>query len=246
MQLVRRHQFTHTSLNIIVKLSIILTICISSTSAQSTTGLDLLIDSARQALQQHWQNADGRIEIDIASMDARVQVPECENPLNATINQAGQHNNGGRVTVRVECQGQSPWSRHVAATVRIYRPVTVARHALARGAVISAADLMTEEREVSQLRGAVLQVPEQASGQSLRRPVNSGTVLTMDMLTPPILVKRGDTVVLTAVRGTVAIRQTGTAMQDGEAGRQIQVRNNSSNRMVRAVVTGAGAAEVVF
>jgi flagella basal body P-ring formation protein FlgA len=53
-------------------------------------------------------------------------------------------------------------------------------------------------------------------------------------------------IVMSAKTGSVEIRQQGIAMQDGELGSQISVRNAHSEVVVRAIVTGTGQVEVIF
>ena len=219
----------------------------STAAAQSQVddGTLAMQQAAMHALQQHWQDGSERIEIEMASIDPRLQIPVCGVALVATANQVG-NGNGGRVTVRVQCQDESPWTRHVSANVKVFRPVAISARALARGSVIQPGDVIMEELDISQLRGQTIAQSENIVGMALRRSVNHGAPLTLDMLTAPVLVKRGDTVVLNATRGGISIRHTGTALQDGEAGQQIPVRNNSSGRVVQAVVREAGVTEVIF
>ena len=150
------------------------------------------------------------------------------------------------MVVRVSCSDNAPWTRHVAAQVKVYREIAVSSRALERGARINPPDVVLEERDVSQIRGQILESTEPVVGQVLRRSLRPGDALTLDILEAPTLVRRGDTVVLTASRGSVSIRHTGTAMQDGQQGRQIPVRNDRSGRVVQAIVIAEGEAEVVF
>lgn len=215
-----------------------------TTLAQSASDREALEHAAREALQHQWQHHDGRIDIQIANLDPRLQIPSCPASLQADVR--SQNPNGGRVTVRITCPGETPWTRHVAATVDIYREVIVASSVLSRGTRLSAADLNREERNISQLRGRVYTTGEDLLGMELQRSLAAGTPLTDALVQQPVLVKRGETVVLTATRGNVSIRQTATAMQDGRKGQQISVKNNSSERTIRAIVTGTGEADVVF
>lgn len=213
-------------------------------AAQDTSGQQLLRQAALDALQHAYASEPGRVEIEVATLDARLQVPVCQEPLQASANRISPH--GGRVTVRVECQDDSPWSRYVAASVRLYQDIVVTSRALARGSIVGPGDVTLKEQDISMLRGQVIMDPSVAVGQSVRRAVSADTVLGIDVLEAPVLVKRGDMVVLIAERGSIAIRETGTALQAGEAGKQIPVRNNSSERVVQAVVTGAGEVKVIF
>lgn len=218
---------------------------LSSTSAQPAVNARHALESAAMAtLQAQWQDSHDRIEIELANLDPRLQIPACALPLQSELR--SQNPNGGRVTVRVSCPGDAPWTRHIAASVNIYRQVIVARSALSRGSILSPADLSTEEYNISQLRGRIYQNPEELIGMELQRSLSAGTALTDAVIQEPVLVQRGETVVLTATRGNVSIRQTATAMQDGRKGQQISVRNVRSDRVIQAIVTGTGEADVVF
>ncbi|MDH7944871.1 flagellar basal body P-ring formation chaperone FlgA [Pseudohongiella sp. SYSU M77423] len=217
-----------------------------SALAQTSSGAQQLLDAAYQALQSNWSDQGDRVEIEMASIDPRLQIPVCQVPLESSLNSLGSGNTGGRVTVRVSCSDNAPWTRHVAAQVKVYREIAVSSRALERGVRINPPDVVLEERDVSQIRGQILESTESVVGQVLRRSLRPGDALTLDILEAPTLVRRGDTVVLTASRGSVSIRHTGTAMQDGQQGRQIPVRNDRSGRVVQAIVIAEGEAEVVF
>ncbi|HDZ09159.1 flagellar basal body P-ring formation chaperone FlgA [Pseudohongiella sp.] len=217
---------------------------VATASPPGASGNERLRQAAFGELQSAYGTEPGRIEIDVATLDPRLQVPVCAEPLLPTVNRLSP--NGGRVTVRVECHDDSPWTRHVAASVRVFQDIVVSSRALARGSIVGAGDITLQERDISTLRGQVIMDPTVALGQAVRRAISADTVLNIDLLEAPVLVQRGDMVVLTAERGSIAIRQTGIALQAGEAGKQIPVRNNSSDRVVQAVVTGAGEVKVIF
>jgi flagellar basal body P-ring formation protein FlgA len=210
----------------------------------ATSAYQMLANAARDAVALEFSNSADRIEIEIPSPDPRLQLPICVSALETSI---GRHNGqGGRLNVRVDCRDHTPWARNIAVNVKVYREMLVSSRNLSRGALIAAADVSMQEVDVSQVRGQLIADPQIALGMEVRRNVSAGTALSSDMLNAPIMVRRGDTVMLTAERGGISIRQQGTAMQDGESGRQISVRNTSSNRTVQAVVTGYGEARVVF
>lgn len=223
---------------------VVLLIAATFSVAALADGRQQIADAVGAALYDAWAGVGGRVEIEVPPLDPRLQLPVCAVPLQARP--ANSQGNGGRVTVRVECQDQSPWTRNIVGYVRIYQPIVVADRALPRGTLLGSADVSMRETDISTVRGQTLGSAAEVYGMALRRAVSPGTVLSLDMVTAPLLVRRGDTVVLTAQRGSVAIRQQGVALQDGEAGRQIPVRNQSSNRVVQAVVTAAGEAEVLF
>jgi flagella basal body P-ring formation protein FlgA len=57
-------------------------------------------------------------------------------------------------------------------------------------------------------------------------------------------IRKGDSVVIRAVAGSLVVRMKGLALQEGAVGKQIQVRNVQSRRIIRAIVTGPGQVEV--
>ncbi|MDO8908124.1 MAG: flagellar basal body P-ring formation chaperone FlgA [Pseudohongiella sp.] len=219
---------------------------VTSIAAQHSpaSAYELLANAARDAVVMEFANSTERIEIELPPPDPRLQLPVCASALETSV---GRHNGqGGRLNVRVDCRDAAPWARNMAVNVKVYREMLVSSRNLSRGALITDADISIEEVDISQVRGQLIDDPQAAIGMEVRRNVSAGTALSGDMLNAPIMVRRGDTVMLTAERGGISIRQQGTAMQDGESGRQITVRNTSSNRVVQAVVTGHGEARVMF
>jgi len=245
------HAENQTSSSLLTKTAILLVVIIGlgsqfsgTAAAQGPSGQQLLRQAALTELQHAYASEPGRVDIEVAALDARLQVPVCQVPLQTSVNRLNP--NGGRVTVRAECHDDSPWSRYVAASVRVYQDIVVASRALPRGSIVGPGDVTLKEQDIGILGGQVIKDPDVAIGQSVRRAVSADTVLSIELLEAPVLVKRGDMVVLIAERGSISIRGTGTALQAGEAGRQIPVRNNRSDRVVQAVVTGAGEVKVIF
>lgn len=225
--------------------AVILLLSAEATLAQATSdGHREMTSAALQAIEQSFDLERNRIDVELPAADPRLQIPVCSIPLETSVS---RHNSqGGRVSVKVECRDATPWARHVAAHVSVYRDAVVAVRNMPRGAVISANDIALREVDVSMIRGQILDNTEAAIGMEVRRHTNSDAVLSLDMLVTPLMVKRGETVVVTAERAGVVIRQQGVALQDGESGKQIQIRNTRSDRVVQAIVTGPGEVKVIF
>jgi len=152
----------------------------------------------------------------------------------------------GRVTVRVSCEGSSPWSVFVPAQVRLYREVIVANRSLLRDTVLSQADVSLAERDVSALNQGYLTRMDEALGNKLTRPVQPDQVITPNQLEMAKVVRKGDQVVITAKTGSISVRMPGEAMADGAPGKQIPVKNQRSGRTIKARVTGPGQVEVAM
>lgn len=180
----------------------------------------------------------GRYEIQVNRLDSRLRMPACDQPLVASLESPAQP--VGRVTVRVGCQGSSTWSLFVPAQVRLFRQVVVAQRPLARGAILEAQDIDWRERDVGTLTQGYLTEPEQALGSKLTRPVSIDQVLTPNHLERAPVVRKGDHVVISAGGTALSVRMPGEALTEGAVGQQIRVRNLSSQRVIRARITGPG------
>jgi flagella basal body P-ring formation protein FlgA len=77
-------------------------------------------------------------------------------------------------------------------------------------------------------------------GMRLKRSLPMGAVLTPAYLESPMLVRRGDQVVIRADLPGMDVRASGTALGSAAAGERLRVRNESSGRIVEAIVTARG------
>ena len=183
-----------------------------------------------------------RHEIQVNSIDPRLRLAACDSDLTQSLESPAQPI--GRVTVRVSCEGSTPWTVFIPAQVRIFRPVAVLKNPLKRDSVIGPADIAMIEQDVGLLNRGYISDPEQAIGKKLTRPLQADQVLTPNILQVAESVRRGDQVVIAARSGGINVRMQGEALSGGTLGQQINVRNLSSQRVVRARVKGPGQVEV--
>lgn len=226
------------------------TFAYSATAAATATLPEQLIGAAQvfleQAVPDYLQRSDisGRHEIEISRLDPRLRLPICDKELTTTLESPAQPI--GRVTLRVRCDGLSPWTIFVPAQVRLYREVVTAIRPLKRGSVVSEFDVGLAERDVGLLNHGYLTALSQAIGKKLTRPVRADQEFTPVYVEQAEVIRRGDQVVISAKSGTINVRMPGEALSDGALGRQINVRNQRSQRIIKARVTGPGQVEVAM
>lgn len=227
-----------------------LTFGYSICSAANATLPEQLIGASQSFLEQavgnylQRSNIQGRHEIQINRLDPRLRLPQCDQVLSISLESPAEPI--GRVTLRVRCNGSSPWTVFVPGQVRLYREVVTAVRPLKRDAILTASDLAMAERDVGLISQGYLNALKQAVGKKLTRPLLPDQVLTPAYLQPAEVVRRGDQVVISARSGSISVRMPGEALSDGTIGQQIRVRNQRSNRVVRARVTGPGQVEVAM
>lgn len=216
------------------------TACAHAVQAPST-----LIEAARAAAVLAAREAGvNNPTATVATPDPRLRLANCSAPLTGRL--TGQNRLPGRAVARVACPVAPGWSIHLPVTVQAKGNVLVAARPLPRGYRVQAADLRRETRELGALNGQYLLDDTAAIGQALRRSITSGERLTPALLHAPVLVRRGDPVMMQLQGANFVIHANGRAMDSGGAGERIAVQNLTSRRVVQGTITGDGRVTVEF
>jgi flagella basal body P-ring formation protein FlgA len=169
-----------------------------------------------------------------SKLDPRLRVEACSQPLQAF--EQSQTNLGERVTVGIRCAAANTWTLYVPVSVEVEIPVLVLRRALARRARVAIMDVEPETRRMPGSAATFLQDVTSLQGHRLKRSLPAGTALTVDMLVPDVVVRRGQQVTLIAASGPVEIRAQGHALTEGGVDDRVRVQNMSSLKVVEGVV----------
>lgn len=183
--------------------------------------------------------AGTRIEYDKNSVAVNAEARPCAIPLAIT---AQNQQSLGRVTLLVACGNE--WSVYTPVDLNVYRPVVVATKPLASGAVIANDDVALNPLEVGQLTGTYLTTLDEAVGMGVKRPIAPGKPLLAQQLEQPLLIRRGEGVMISAENGELAVKMSGTALTDGRRGEHIRIKNQTSTRVIDARVTAPGQVTV--
>ncbi|HET8710202.1 MAG TPA: flagellar basal body P-ring formation chaperone FlgA [Spongiibacteraceae bacterium] len=181
-----------------------------------------------------------RVEYSTPSLSGSAATRSCPVPL--AISNRDQTQSLSRVTLLVACGKE--WSIYLPVDLDVYRPVVVALKPLATGSIVNADDVQLSTLNVSQLIGAYITTLDEAVGMSVKRPIAQGRPIVSQQLDQPILVRRGESVVISAESGDLAVKMSGVAMSDGRRGEQIRVKNQTSSRVVDARVVAPGQVTV--
>jgi len=214
--------------------------------AQTTRSADEPTAAIRSAAQSFVKGlltpSSGETTVTAAILDPRLRLARCASAPTAAL-PAGM-NLQARVTVGVTCAGPVRWTVYVPVTLESKIDVLVLRHAVARDSHLSAADVTVETRKTAGPGTAYLSSVAELSGRTARRALAAGTTLAVEMLTPDLIVHRGQTVTLLSSGSAIEVRASGRAMMDAAAGTRIQVQNLSSMRIVEGVVESADLVRV--
>lgn len=209
--------------------------------AQTEQSHESIMQSVAVFIEQEFQSTlSGEpedLEIKVAAPDSRRRLEQCDQPLQVFWPFGRKHSR--HISVGVRCDAPAPWKLFLQATVRHYKSVAVLQRQLRRGESLQPDMLRLERRDVLSLRSGYISDVEDSLGMLVKRSLPAGAVISANALAHPSLVSRGDLVQIVAGGAGVSVVTQGTALSDGRAGQVIQVRNNSSQRVLQGVVTQA-------
>ncbi|SAK52062.1 flagellar basal body P-ring biosynthesis protein FlgA [Caballeronia glebae] len=149
----------------------------------------------------------------------------------------------GRLTVGVRCVGERPWTLYVQARVSINATYYSAARAIAPGEVLSNADLVARDGDLTAMPQAIVTDPAQAVGAVALSRVPAGLPLRTDMLRAAASVSIGQTVHVVAGGSGFSISADGTAMNNATPGQQVRVKT-AGGQIITGIVKDSQTVEV--
>jgi len=116
---------------------------------------------------------------------------------------------------------------------------------VAPGETISEADLTTIEMPADRLGSQILTSSTNIAGQAARRMLRANVALQTFDVKKPILIKKGELVIVTYAVDGIQLTAQGQAQAEAGLGDTVAILNTRSRRTIDARVTGSGAATVV-
>lgn len=183
-------------------------------------------------------NTDAEVQISVSQLDNRLRLAKCSQPKDIKLN--GTQRRTRNVSVRVSCNGNSPWSIFVPAQIEVFQNVVVTTRDILKGEQLVPADIVLAKRDTSNLGFGYVGELKQLVGKELTRNVPSGHALRLAHVSEPNAISRGDKITIEAGTGGLIVASTGIAMADGKIGEQITVKNAQSKRVIEAYVVAPG------
>lgn len=204
----------------------------------TTQSPDSIRAAAEQAVREHYALPGSRVVVSAAPLDLRLRLDTCREPLRAVV--PANAASSSRLTVPVRCPQPGGWTVRVPLQLQLFRQVLVTSRPLLRGDGLGAADVHAEERDVARLGYGYIDNLAQVAGRTLARSLAQGSVLSPGALGGRRMVRAGDRVEMVARLDGIEVRATGVAMGSGDNGARLRVRNESSGKVVDAMVSAPG------
>jgi flagellar basal body P-ring formation protein FlgA len=149
----------------------------------------------------------------------------------------------GRTTVGVRCAGDRPWTLYLQARVAVMATYYLAARAVAPGEVLSAADLIPRDGDLTTMPQAIVTDPSQAVGAVSLSRIAAGLPLRTDMLRGAGAVVIGQTVRVVTAGAGFSISAEGSAMNNAAPGQQVRVKT-AGGQIISGVVKDGSTVEI--
>jgi flagella basal body P-ring formation protein FlgA len=163
----------------------------------------------------------------------------------ARLKPVGSNPFARRVTFRLEIErrGRLVATRYPQVAIEGKASVLVAARPLTRGALLTEADVLLEQRHLDRVPPVALGGIK-ARGMLMARRVSAGHIFAPRDLKPPAVVRRGQRIRIELRADALSVSTAGEALGDGAVGQHVAVRNLSSGRRLRGIVKAPGLVEV--
>ena len=211
--------------------------------AQIQQGLDQALGSRVVHMAEKMGLSDYRHELHVSYIDPRLNFAPCGHELNIDIPTSLEL---GRSHIKVACSAPSPWALNVPVDIHLYAPVVVLNQPVGRDTRFKLRHLSMETHNLADLRNGYFIKKSQVIGKQSKRALSGHTVLNGHLIDAALMVVKGDKVLIVAKKGPMQVKMPGEALNNGREGRQIRVKNLSSERIIKAKVVGPGLVQVNF
>jgi flagellar basal body P-ring formation protein FlgA len=215
---------------------------ISAFAQAAAPSIPMQIEQAARAELERQMAASGLTEpqFEIAVVTAR-PAPPCSQqvavePLDTRSPQ--------RMRFVARCPDTPGWRYEYVVRARVTAMVAIAAAPAAANEALTDAQVTIERRDISNIADPISN-PADAVGQMSRRMLRPGDILRSGQLSSPVLVKRGDAVMMIARREGIEVSMAGEALDAGGKGAVVRVRNAGSGQVVRMRVAGPGTVEPI-
>jgi len=197
-------------------------------------------------LEGEWGRRVKGVQVTVLDPSDPVKVPA--GTVDARVVPTSNDERLGRRTFQMAMTvNGKPWSTiEVLADVSATIDAVVLNRLLRSDEIVDAPDLKTTRTRIHQLNHPFITDREEVIGKSAARPLPADTPLRTGFLKAPVLIKKGDRVMIEAKRGGLSIQAYGVTKSSGHVGQTVMVGNLDSGRELRAKIVGPGLVQVEF
>lgn len=192
------------------------------------------------------QGAPSSIRVEIARNAPQLYVPTDEAQSFDIVDLRYQRNRGRFVAKLRAPAGNSGAPVH-EITGLVYETimVPVLARAMNRGEIIDKSDVTMIRLRANRSNRAVVTDKSKLPGMAVQRYLSAGTVIRQNDIDPPLLVQKGELVIVLFNAPGLSLTTQARALENGARGALIRVVNTQTNRILEVNVTAPGRAKVI-
>jgi flagellar basal body P-ring formation protein FlgA len=179
-------------------------------------------------------------QVRITPLSVAAKKPNCETPPQINFNTKQRV---GNVSLTISCTSPQ-WRQYVNTKVTGLLPVVVAIQDLMAGQALDASMLAMSWRLNSQVTPNHLRQLDGLEHKAMRQFIAKGTALQHNHLTNRTLIHKNDLVNIVSADPRFRIEMKGIALESGSLGQAIRVKNQSSNKIIKAYIESADTVSV--
>jgi flagella basal body P-ring formation protein FlgA len=207
---------------------------------------ELMTKTIRAYLEGEWGRRVKDVQVAVLDPSDPIKVPAGAVEMRVVPVSNDERLGRRMFQVAVNVNGK-PWNTiEVLTDVTAMIDAIVPNRYLNSDELIDALDLKTVRMRTHQLSHPFITDREEVVGKSAARPLPAETPLRAGFLKAPVLIKKGDRVMIEAKRGGLSIQAYGVTKSSGYVGQTVMVGNLDSGRELRAKVVGPGLVQVEF
>ena len=152
----------------------------------------------------------------------------------------------GRLPIRVSVDVDGVLATRFLATAKVddWRAVPVLNRTVERGETIESDDVSYVRMNMSDQPADLADDNETVVGKRTKQKINAGTAVRRSYVDLPPAVVKGEKVTMIFENGGLRVTAVGLALEDGANGSDLNIRNETSGKTVRARVIGQSTVKV--
>jgi flagella basal body P-ring formation protein FlgA len=175
-------------------------------------------------------SAKKKLTIEVTEIDPRIKLENCETHFDANI---PENFTGRNISIKITCADSIPWHIYLTAKIKTVIPVLVAKKSISRGNLLDDSNMKISYIDSYKIRGTFIEDISKVSGTKAKRRITKNRLIT---LKNTCTVCKGSQVSIIARSKNFTIKTHGEALDSGNIGEQISVKNERSGKVITAKV----------
>lgn len=207
---------------------------------------ELLTKTIRGYLETEWGRRVKDVQVTVLDPAEPIKVPSGDMELHVVPVSNDERLGRRTFQMAVNVNGKSWNTVEVLADVAAMIDALAPNRSLKSDEIIDGQDLKTVRMRTHQLSHPFITDREEVIGKSAARPLPADVPFRAGFLKAPVLIKKGDRVMIEAKRGGLSIQAYGVTKSSGRMGQTVMVSNLDSGRELQAKIVGPGLVQVEF